>query len=132
MEFVIAGKPITKKNSQQILGMGRKCPICGRPEKVFIGPSKQYKAYEKDALRQLKAQAHLIEPIDYQVTVRCLYYMPTAHLCDQNNLIEATDDILVRAGIIADDNYSIVRDHDGSRVKIDRNAPRVEIRIEKV
>lgn len=40
-----------------------------------------------------------------------------------------TDDLLVRAGVLADDNSQIVAAHDGSRVRLDRENPRVEIEI---
>ncbi len=42
---------------------------------------------------------------------------------------EATDDILVRAGVLADDCAAVVAGHDGSRVLLDRQRPRVEIEI---
>ena len=49
-----------------------------------------------------------------------------------DDLLEATDDILVRAGVLADDRAAIVAAHDGSRVKLDKETPRVEIKIEKM
>lgn len=48
------------------------------------------------------------------------------------NLLEATCDILVQYGILADDNSQIVVSHDGSRVRLDRMNPRVEITITEV
>lgn len=48
---------------------------------------------------------------------------------DLTNLMEAMNDILVSRGILADDNYHIIAGHDGSRVKYDKNEPRVEIVI---
>ena len=45
------------------------------------------------------------------------------------NLLEALDDILVLYGIIEDDNYNIIRKHDGSTVLIDGVRPRTEITI---
>ena len=47
------------------------------------------------------------------------------------NLLQAVDDILVEAGILADDNYCIVAGHDGSRVYYDKQNPRTEIGIEE-
>ena len=52
-----------------------------------------------------------------------------AYSCD---LIEATCDILVTAGVLADDNSRIVAAHDGSRVDYDKQNPRVEIWIEEM
>ena len=68
-------------------------------------------------------------PLAGPVNVRCLYYMPTRRRVDLTNLLEATDDILVRAGVLADDCASVVAGHDGSRVLLDRQRPRVEIVI---
>ena len=48
------------------------------------------------------------------------------------NLLEATCDILVTAGVLADDNSKIVAAHDGSRVLYDKESPRVEITIERM
>lgn len=59
-----------------------------------------------------------------------MYYMATRRKVDLANLIEATCDILVKAGVLADDNSKIVAAHDGSRVELDRKNPRVEIEIE--
>lgn len=41
----------------------------------------------------------------------------------------AADDLLVLANIIKDDNSSIVKSHDGSRVLYDKQNPRTEIYI---
>ena len=55
--------------------------------------------------------------------------MPTRRRVDLTNLLEATDDILVRAGVLSDDCAAVVAGHDGSRVLLDRKRPRVEITI---
>lgn len=72
------------------------------------------------------------EPISARVNVRCVYYMATRRKVDLANLIEATCDILVTAGVLADDNSRIVAAHDGSRVDYDKQNPRVEIWIEEM
>ena len=58
--------------------------------------------------------------------------MPTHRRVDQVNLLEATLDILVEYGVLADDNSNIVVSHDGSRVLYDKNNPRTEITITDV
>ena len=122
IHFTIPLPPITKKNSQQIVvNKGT-----GRP---FVMPSKQYKDYEGAALWYIP---RVPRPIACPVNVRCLFYMQTARKCDLTNLLEAVDDILVRAGLLADDNYTIIAGHDGSRVEIDRTNPRTEIFITKI
>lgn len=117
MKFEILGAPRTKKNSGRIVVAG------GRPR---IVPSAAAEAYEHAALWQLP---RLPKPIEEAVNVRCVYFMPTARRVDLVNLLEATCDILVRGRVLADDNSRIVAGHDGSRVLIDRERPRVEITI---
>lgn len=125
MHLTLYGNPVTKKNSQRILykftKFGRKTP--------FIAPSKTYVDYETDCLRQIK-RPH--SPVSARVNVRCVYYMKTARRVDLANLIEATTDILVKARVLEDDNSKIVAAHDGSRVELDRENPRVEIEIEEM
>lgn len=61
--------------------------------------------------------------------MECVYYMPTRRRVDLVNLQEATLDILVHYGILADDNCKVVASMDGSRVRYDKRAPRTEITI---
>ena len=86
--------------------------------------------YEKDACWHLNIFGR--PKISQTVNVKCLYFMPTARKVDLTNLLEATDDILVKAGILEDDNCTIIAGHDGSRVFIDRENPRTEIEIERI
>lgn len=125
--FTIYGDPRTKKNHQQILGAGGKCPACGKPQKQWIGQSATHGKYEKNALSQITGKPDT--PIDYPVNIRYLYYMQTRRRVDLLNLMAATDDILSKAEVIADDNSKIVAAHDGSRVYYDKENPRVEIDI---
>lgn len=111
--------PVTKKNHQRIIWAG------GHPK---IAQSEQYLTYEARCLLMLAPQAPR-EPISWGVNVQCLYYMPTRRKVDLTNLLAATDDILVRARILEDDNYNIVVGHDGSRVLYDKKNPRTEIVI---
>lgn len=123
VKYTIKLPPITKKNSQQILTN----PKTGRP---FIMPSAKYKQYEKEAAWFLKPCPP--RPIECAVNIKCLFYLPTRRRCDLTNLLEAVDDLLVHAGIIADDHYGIVESHDGSRCFVDRDNPRTEITITRI
>ena len=58
--------------------------------------------------------------------------MPTKRRCDLTNLLEAIDDIMVHCGLLADDDFTIIQSHDGSRVLYDKENPRTEVYIEKV
>ena len=48
---------------------------------------------------------------------------------DDLNLYASLDDILVKEGILKDDNRNIIRSRDGSRVHYDKERPRAEIYI---
>lgn len=123
MKITVTGRPITKKNSQQIIPNRR----TGRS---IIVPSKQFKTYQKEFLRQ--TQKHrLKEPIDEPITLTACYYMPTRHKVDITNLMSATHDLLQDAGIISDDSMKVVKSVDGTRVYYDKENPRVEITITK-
>lgn len=116
--FAIPGRPITKKNHQQI------CRT--KTGKPFVRQAKRYTDYETSAgyfipCRNLE--------IDYPVNIKCVYYMPDRRRVDLVNLLEATDDILVKYGVLTDDNSDIVFSHDGSRVIKRQQNPRVEIEI---
>lgn len=119
VKLILYGPPVTKKNSQRILRTGS-----GRP---FIQPSAQYKRYEADCLRQIPGRIR--QKIDMPVNVQCVFYMPMRRRCDLVNLLESVCDILVRAEVLADDNFRVVAAHDGSCVLLDRENPRVEIDI---
>lgn len=116
LHYTIIGNPVTKKNHPILIGGSR-------PRLV---PSAQYQKYEKEALNQLNHQG---DTICEKVQIICKYYMKTKRKVDLTNLMEATDDILVKAGIIEDDNCDIIYSHDGSRVLYDPDNPRAEIII---
>ena len=71
----------------------------------------------------------LDKAIDYPITLKCNYYMETRRKCDLVNLLQATSDILVKYGVLEDDNYTIITNYDGSSVEYDKENPRVEINI---
>lgn len=119
MKFTIPLAPISKKNSQRIM-VNR---ATGKP---FIMPSEQYKQYERDAAWFIPRYGRRI---DYPVNIQCLFFMPTRRKVDLTNLLEAIDDVLVKTGVLADDNFEIVQSHDGSRVLYDKDRPRTEIII---
>lgn len=125
MHIVIAGQPVSKKNSQQIV-------MNPKTKRPFVMPSKAYKVYEKEALKQIGEQIASIGgylPFDGPCEVVCKFYMGTRRKVDLTNLLESADDILVRGGVLEDDNCNVIVSHDGSRVLYDKERPRVEIDI---
>ena len=116
IKFTIPLNPVTKKNSQQIVLVG------GRPR---IIPSKKYKEYERDCMPFL---TH-VEHVTGRVNVKAVYFMRTRLRVDLINLHEALHDILVKAGVLEDDNCKIIYSTDGSYVDYDKENPRTEVTI---
>ena len=112
--------PKTKKNSQRIV-------INRKTNRPMVMQNEAYKEYEKNCGWFLKIPD---KPIDTPVNIRCVFYRENNIRCDLTNLLEAIDDILMKYGVIADDNFKILVSHDGSRVHVDKNNPRTEITIE--
>lgn len=118
LRFIIPLQPISKKNSQQIF-------INSKTGKPFIAPSKKYKEYERAAAWFIPRNIFIAQPVN----VKCLFYMKNRQKCDLTNMLEAIDDVMVRAGLLADDNYTIIQSHDGSRIMHDKENPRTEVYI---
>jgi Holliday junction resolvase RusA-like endonuclease len=117
IEFTIPLPPISKKNSQQIIKLhNRPCII----------QSKQYRQYEKDAAPFIPK---LPAPIKFPVNVEAVFYVSARRKCDLTNYLEAADDVMVKCGLLEDDNCMIICAHDGSRVVWDKDKPRTEISI---
>lgn len=121
-EAVIPIEPRSKKNSQQIC-------INSRTKRPFVKQNEKYVQFEKDCGSFLND--YYDDPINYPVNVECVFYRSTKIRCDLVNLQEAILDVLVKYGILADDNFNIVATMDGSTVLIDKNNPRIEITITK-
>lgn len=117
LRFTIPLPPVTKKNSSRIVN-------CGPYSKLL--PSKAYVQYEKDAGFFLPCRGR---KFNQPCEVRCLFYMPTRRIVDLTNLEEAIDDVLVKYGVLEDDNSRIIVSHDGSRVLHDPKNPRTEVLI---
>lgn len=116
IHFNIPIKPVTKKNSSQIIY------VAGKPRLI---PSKLYQNYEK-ACKDLIPDLHINEPIN----LKALFYMPTRRKVDLPNLQEALHDVLAKYKCIEDDNCNVIVSTDGSRVLYDKNNPRTEVFIE--
>ena len=122
LKFTLDIPAKTKKNSQQIL-VNRKT---GRP---FVSQSSAYKAFEKACIMLIPNEARV--GIDYPIIAKYTIYMQTKRKVDGLNLSSAIDDILVKAGVITDDNRDIVAGHDGTRVYYDKQHPRIVVEITK-
>jgi len=120
MLITISGRPITKKNSQQIV----RNPKTKKPRVI---QSDAYIAYEEECLWKLRRYS--ANKFSGPVQIRALYWMPNRQSWpDLMGLLQATCDILQKAEIIVNDRNVISLD--GSRiVGVDKANPRVEIEI---
>ena len=120
-KFIIPVVPRTKKNSQQVFVKN------GR---IINIPSKLYKQFENECLKVIPSKYR--QNIDYPINIKAIFYTESRRRIDLTNLLEALDDMLVKASVIEDDCRDIVVSHDGSRVYWDKQNPRIEVGITKV
>jgi len=112
----------SKKNSEQLIPN----PKTG---KTMIIQSKLYYQFERDCGYFLKKYA---KHIDYPVNLKCTFYVPDKRKRDLTNLENAIADIMIKYGVIEDDNYNIVAGWDGSRVKYEKGREETIIEIEEL
>lgn len=120
LSYTVTGNPIVKKNTQKVVWRN------GRSIVVY---SPQYRAWLNNAMDELALQPRPDEPIDYPVLLVCKFFMQTLRIVDLSALYEGIQDTLVKAEILKDDNFNIIIGHDGSRVLLDRENPRIEVAI---
>lgn len=120
LNFTLEVVPHSKKNSSQI------CRL--KNGKTLLLPSKLYKKFENECLDLIQEDLKL--HIDKPVNIKAHFYCKTRRKIDLTNLLEALDDMLVKSGVLEDDNRNIIAAHDGSRVYWDKERPRIEIWIE--
>lgn len=117
IDITLKGRPATKKNSGRIIT---------RNGKPIIIPSEAYKNYEEVCMWQLAGKKLHISGI---IVVECKYYLPNKRSWpDLIGLLQATSDILTKAKVIDDDKW-ICSYGDSCIAGIDKDNPRVEIRI---
>lgn len=98
MKFIIEGETPAKKNSRITLPNGRTIP------------SKNYRTWHESALLQIEAMAISREAtISYPVAISLSFYHGDLRRRDSDNGTSSILDLLVDAGILADDNWQIVR-----------------------
>lgn len=119
--------PKPKKNTHRIAGCGVRCPMCGKYRKQFIRNADKTTEFAFKAACYLKPKP--ASPIDQPIRLVYRLFTETRHRKDDLNLYEALDDILVKEGILKDDDRKIIRSRDGSRVLYDKADPRAEIYI---
>lgn len=122
-KIIIPELTIPKKNSQQIL-------INKRTRKPFIQQSERYLAFERVCYYYLFKYSKL--KIDTSINLKCTFYVPDKRRRDLANLLESIQDILVKYGVLVDDNYKIVQGVDGSRIIYEKDRKETIIEITEV
>lgn len=109
----------SKKNSQEI-------HINCRTGKPFVSQGKLYKQFEQECSYYLmKYKKNISTPVN----LKCTFFVKDKRKRDIVNLINAIQDILVKYGVIADDNYNIVQSVDGSRIIYEKGREETIIEI---
>lgn len=126
-EFIIPLDTRTKKNHQSIAGTGPKCPLCGKPKRQFVRQGHANTAYTAQAAQYLNPKPP--QPLPGPVWIQYRLFMQTRRRVDDLNLYASLDDLLVKEGVLTDDNISVIRCRDGSTVGYDKVHPRAEIKI---
>jgi len=118
LKLTIFGRPVPKKNNPVFIG--------GTHPRLL--PSKAFRVYEKDALKQLLAWGN--HRFEGPIWLTCQYWLPDRRwIPDLSGLMEATADILQKAEIIENDKY--ICSWDETRLMgFDKENPRAEITIE--
>lgn len=123
IRIIIPTNPRSKKNSQEIV-------FNKKTGKRMVIQNKKYTDFERECKKYIPVLRE--PPIAYKVNLKCKFYVCDARRRDIANYLEAIQDILVKYGLLADDNYNIIASIDGCSMEIDRENPRVEIEIKKL
>lgn len=113
MKIVIYGSTPSKKNSKIMVCRG-KFPI--------LLPSNKYTEWHKDALQQLIGSKPIHSP-----KLTLTFYAGDNRKYDLSNKTESIMDLLVDAGLIQDDNYSVISDLHLKFGGVERGQARCEI-----
>lgn len=114
------GAPRTKKNSSRLVRPGQK----GRARPI---PSKAWETWLR--VCEIQPLKVIRERIDYDVNCRARFYRD-ANRGDAVGYYQGLADLLEKKGILANDKHIV--QWDGSRLRIDRENPRVEVTLERV
>lgn len=120
IRYVIKGHPYVKKSNMKLVKRGKTMKRI---------PTENYQRWATSAHEQIAKHINPGSPIDFPINLQCHFYVRTYGVVDLSALYEGIQDELVKMGVLADDNFKIVASHDGSRVFVDPEDPRMEIEI---
>ncbi len=120
MKLTISGDCPSKKNNKRIV-TNRKT---GKP---FIISSERHNTWESTALVELKQQFEGCKVTDYPIGITAIFYNGSKRRKDLDNQISSVLDVMVKAGVIEDDNVNFIDSIQLQYGGVDKEAPRVEI-----
>ena len=90
--------------------------------------SKDYQSRENEQLKSLENQ---VKPLGLNkpLYVNYAFYFPDNRKTDLSNKIESINDLLVKYGLIEDDNRKIIKGIHATEIGVDKENPRVEIEL---
>lgn len=101
LEITIEGTIPSKKNSKRIVGRGKR---------MFIISSKNYLEWEKEKADEIYGQLDEITAITTPVRLSITFSSSTKRKWDLSNKVESIQDLLVKVGVLEDDNWSVVQE----------------------
>lgn len=123
--YTIDGQPMVKKNTQRAAFRKRKD---GR-QYPTIYYTKAFNKWQRGAIADIMDQPRPRIPIDQPIILLCTFFIQQHNVVDISALYEGIQDVLVKCEVLADDIYTIVLGHDGSRVYVDPARPRMTVSI---
>lgn len=86
--------------------------------------NKQHRAWEEDALWQLKKYKPLV---NYPASMTCIFTMKDNRHRDLDNCLTSVQDVLMKAGILKADDWQSLRPITIDCAGVDKTDPKVEI-----
>lgn len=119
LHFVLSGQTYAKKNSQKVI-------YNKWLKRNIVVHSANYNKWEADCRKQMNFKKCYKLGIDYPIILKMHFYVKDKRNRDLSNYLEGPQDLFVDMGLLKDDNYNIVCGHDGTRMFIDKENPRIE------
>ncbi len=128
IKFVIGGAPRVKKNTQRSVGYGK------ATRRINSAAYTKWESFAAPQLEDVKRQFRRMTgrpfpTVDFTFNFRAQFFMDTSGQVDLSALYEGIQDLMVKHGMLLDDNSQLLLSHDGSGVSVDRAHPRTVIEI---
>ena len=119
MEIIIEGNTPSQKNQKKV-----RC--AGGVPRLYTHP--KVKEWQDSALLQLKSKYK--GQFDNKVTIAYHFYVKDNRRRDIDNLVASVNDVLVKAGLVSDDDWKHLA-IGGADAEVDKDNPRVVLYVEE-